>query len=152
MGCQQSLSRSSADVLALVGMEEWGFVEDLDLQGWKGACLCMTCQHFAYGIDQRCRTLVGCNVRQKQLRLVITSPSAARFGLPHGRKSMAGLQRRVDAFTVHGVISIASANSMGQHDEASSEHRLFWWHGCDRVDGFGCVFKHGRGRWMCSKR
>ena len=68
MGCQQSLSRSSADVLALVGMEEWGFVEDLDLQGWKGACLCMTCQHFAYGIDQHCPTLVGCNVRQKQLR------------------------------------------------------------------------------------
>ena len=136
----------------MVGMEEWGFVGDHDLQGWKGACLCVTCQHFAYGIDQHCRTLVGCNVRQNNCVKVITSPSAARFGPPHGRKSMAGPQRRVDAFTVQGVISIASINLMGLHDEASSEHRLFWWHGCDRIDGFGCVFKHGRGWWMRPKR
>ena len=86
MGCQQSRSSSSADVLALDGMEEWGFVRDHDLQGWKGACLCMTCQHFAYGIDQRCRTLVGCNVRQHNTVKVITSPSAARFGHPPWQK------------------------------------------------------------------
>jgi len=28
----------------------------------------MTCQHFAYGVDEHCRTLVGCNLRQKQLK------------------------------------------------------------------------------------
>ena len=30
-------------------MEEWGFVDDRELQGWKGAQICMTCQHFAFG-------------------------------------------------------------------------------------------------------
>jgi hypothetical protein len=28
----------------------------------------MTCQHFAYGVDQHCHTLVGCTLRQKQLQ------------------------------------------------------------------------------------
>ena len=48
-------------------MEEWSFVNDKELQAWKGACLCITCQHVAYGVDQHCRTILGCNVRQKQL-------------------------------------------------------------------------------------
>ena len=49
-------------------MEEWDFVDERDLQGWKGGVVCMTCQHFAYGVDQHCRTVVGCNLRQKQLQ------------------------------------------------------------------------------------
>ncbi len=49
-------------------MEEWAFVDDSELKSWKGACICMTCQHFAYGVDQHCHTLVGCNLRQKQLK------------------------------------------------------------------------------------
>ena len=28
----------------------------------------MTCQHLAYGVDQHCHTVVGCNLRQKQLQ------------------------------------------------------------------------------------
>ncbi|MGC6483777.1 MAG: hypothetical protein ACON4T_09495 [Synechococcus sp.] len=48
-------------------MEDWTFVDEQDLQGWKGAEICMTCQHFAYGVDRSCHTLVGCNLRQKQL-------------------------------------------------------------------------------------
>ena len=28
----------------------------------------MTFQHFAYGVDQHCHTMVGCNLRQKQLQ------------------------------------------------------------------------------------
>ena len=28
----------------------------------------MTCQHFTYGIDQHCHTMVGCSLRQKQLQ------------------------------------------------------------------------------------
>ncbi|AII42598.1 hypothetical protein KR100_04355 [Synechococcus sp. KORDI-100] len=28
---------------------------------------CMTCQHFSYGVDQHCDTLLGCTIRQKQL-------------------------------------------------------------------------------------
>jgi len=28
----------------------------------------MTCQHFCYGVDQHCHTLLGCNARQKQLQ------------------------------------------------------------------------------------
>ncbi|QNI97973.1 hypothetical protein [Synechococcus sp. RS9902] len=49
-------------------MGEWDFVDDRDLQNWKGDVVCMTCQHFVYGVDQHCRTMVGCNLRQKQLQ------------------------------------------------------------------------------------
>ena len=44
-------------------MEEWDFVDDRDLQSWKGGVVCMTCQHFTYGVDQHCHTMVGCNLR-----------------------------------------------------------------------------------------
>ena len=49
-------------------MEEWAFVDERELQGWKGACVCITCQHFTYGVDQHCHTLLGCNLRQQQLQ------------------------------------------------------------------------------------
>ena len=49
-------------------MEEWGFVDQLDLQDWKGGMVCMTCLHFISGDDQHCHTIVGCNLRQKQLK------------------------------------------------------------------------------------
>ena len=51
-------------------MEEWDFVDDRDLQGWKGGVVCMTCQQFTYGVDQHYRKMVGCNLRQKQLQQV----------------------------------------------------------------------------------
>ena len=28
----------------------------------------MTCQHFTYGFDHQCYTMVGCKLRQKQLQ------------------------------------------------------------------------------------
>ena len=49
-------------------MEEWDFIDDRELQGWKGARICMTCQHFAYGVDQHCHTLLGCNLRRGLLQ------------------------------------------------------------------------------------
>ena len=49
-------------------MEEWAYIEDAELQGWKGACICMTCQRFTYWVDQHCHTLLGCTLRQKQLQ------------------------------------------------------------------------------------
>ena len=48
-------------------MEEWDFVDDCELQNWKGGVVCMTCQHFTYGVDKHCCWMVGCNLRQKQL-------------------------------------------------------------------------------------
>ena len=30
--------------------------------------LLKTCQHFTYGVDQHCYTILGCNLRQKQLQ------------------------------------------------------------------------------------
>ena len=30
--------------------------------------LLKTCQHFTYGVDQHCHTMVCCNLRQKQLQ------------------------------------------------------------------------------------
>ena len=49
-------------------MEEWDYVDNRDLQNWKGGVVCMTCQPFAYGVDEHCRTMAGCNLRQKQLQ------------------------------------------------------------------------------------
>ena len=49
-------------------MEEWAFIDDKELQGWKGACVCITCQHFTYGVDQHCHTLLGYNLSQQQLQ------------------------------------------------------------------------------------
>ena len=49
-------------------MEEWSFVDELELEGWKGSRICLTCQHFAYGMDAHCRTLLACNIRPKQLQ------------------------------------------------------------------------------------
>ena len=49
-------------------MEEWDFVDERDLQNWKGDVVCITCQHFTYDIDQHCHTMVGCNLRQKKLQ------------------------------------------------------------------------------------
>ena len=49
-------------------MEEWDYIEERELQGWKGGVVCMTCQHFTYGVDQHCHTMVGCSLRQKQLQ------------------------------------------------------------------------------------
>ena len=49
-------------------MEEWDFVDERELQGWKGGVLCMTCQHFCYGLDRHCHSLLGCNARKKQLQ------------------------------------------------------------------------------------
>ena len=47
-------------------IEEWDFVDERDLQGWKGVVVCMICQHFTYGVDQHCHTMVGCNLKQKR--------------------------------------------------------------------------------------
>ena len=49
-------------------MEEWDFVDERELLGWRGSTACMTCQHFTYGVDQHCHTIVACNLRQKQLQ------------------------------------------------------------------------------------
>ena len=49
-------------------MEEWDFIDERELQGWKGERICMTCQHFTYGVDQHCLTVLGCNLRRGQLQ------------------------------------------------------------------------------------
>ena len=58
---------SGVTSLLLRIIEEWDFVDDRDLQNWKGV-VCMTCQHFTYGIDQHCHAMPACNLRQQQLQ------------------------------------------------------------------------------------
>ena len=65
--CTKPCIEASTCVLAAMAMEEWDFVDDRDLQGWKGGVVCMTCQHFAYGVDRHCHTLLACNLRRRQL-------------------------------------------------------------------------------------
>ena len=49
-------------------MEEWSFVDEQELQGWKGNCVYITCKHFTYGAEQHFHTPLGCNLRQQQLQ------------------------------------------------------------------------------------
>lgn len=49
-------------------MEEWDYVDDRQLQGWKGRQVCITCKHFTYGVDGHCRTFPACNLRRGQLQ------------------------------------------------------------------------------------
>jgi hypothetical protein len=46
-------------------MEEWDFIDERDLQGWKGGAVCMNCQHFTDGVNQHCHTLLGRTLRQR---------------------------------------------------------------------------------------
>ncbi len=54
------------------GEESWGeecdFVDERDLQNWKGGVVSMTCQHFPYGVDQLCQTMMSRKLRQQQLQ------------------------------------------------------------------------------------
>ena len=49
-------------------MEEWDFIDDRQLVRSYSSQVCMTCQHFAYGVDGQCHTLLGCNLRQAQIQ------------------------------------------------------------------------------------
>ena len=49
-------------------MEEWDFVDERDLQNWRGGVVCMTFRHFTYVVDEHCHILLGCNLRQRQLQ------------------------------------------------------------------------------------
>ena len=76
-------------------MEEWAFIDDKELQGWKGTCVCITCQHFTYGVDQHCHTLLGCNLRQQQLQQGEHLKKKCKLWAPTWQKEMGcGLLRR----------------------------------------------------------
>ena len=49
-------------------MDEWEYVDASELQNWKGARICLTCQHFTYGVDASWRTMVARKLRQQQLQ------------------------------------------------------------------------------------
>ena len=48
-------------------MEEWQFIDERELQNWKGGVVCMTCQHFIYGVDQHCHTMVAAGSEKSSL-------------------------------------------------------------------------------------
>ena len=43
-------------------MEDLGFVDGRQLERSYSSKVCMTCQHFSYGVDAHCHTLLGCNL------------------------------------------------------------------------------------------
>ena len=49
-------------------MEEWEYIDDRELQNWKGNRICITCQLFTYGVDPQCRTILGCKLKSQQLQ------------------------------------------------------------------------------------
>ncbi|MDC0269427.1 MAG: hypothetical protein GWP23_01750 [Synechococcales cyanobacterium H12SWP_bin.12] len=49
-------------------MEEWSYVDERELSNCRCSSVCVACQHFRHGVDQHCRTLVACNIRQQLLQ------------------------------------------------------------------------------------
>ena len=44
-------------------VEDWKFVDERELEGWKGGVVGITCHHFTYGADRHCHTFVVRNIR-----------------------------------------------------------------------------------------
>jgi len=44
-------------------MEEWGFVDDRELDSFKGHRRCATCDHFGYVTLGQCQVLGSCHLR-----------------------------------------------------------------------------------------
>ena len=87
--CQGGAVWTSTDVLNKgPAMEDWDYVDDSDLQGWKGGVVCMTCQHFVYGVDRHCRTVLGCNARQRQLQQGDHLKKKCKLWAPTWQKAM----------------------------------------------------------------
>ncbi len=49
-------------------VDDWDYLDDRQLQNWKGEQVCIICQHFTYGVDGQCRTILGCKLRRGQLQ------------------------------------------------------------------------------------
>lgn len=49
-------------------MDDWGVLDDFELQDWKGPCICITCQHVNLGVDRQCRPLAGCTLKKKTFK------------------------------------------------------------------------------------
>ena len=77
-------------------MEEWDFVDERELQNWKGARICLTCQHFTYGVDTSCRTMVACSSDRNSSNRETISPSAAGSGVRPGRTKLDDVPKRAD--------------------------------------------------------
>ena len=45
-------------------MEEWGFIDDRDLESFKGHKSCSTCTHFGYVTLGQCQVLGSCHLRR----------------------------------------------------------------------------------------
>jgi len=69
-------------------MEEWDSIKKRELQNWKGRVVCMTCQHFTYGVERHCRTMEACNLRQKQLQQGQQRRKCCKLWVAIGQKKM----------------------------------------------------------------
>ena len=45
-------------------MEEWGFLDDSDLESFKGHKSCSTCGHFGFAVLGQCQVLGSCHLKQ----------------------------------------------------------------------------------------
>jgi len=48
-------------------MEEWGFVDDQELESFRGHKSCSTCGHFGFAVLGQCQVLGCCHLRQALL-------------------------------------------------------------------------------------
>ena len=49
-------------------MDEWDFVDDRRLTRSFTSLACITCQHFSYGVDAHCQTLLACKLLRGRLQ------------------------------------------------------------------------------------
>ena len=48
-------------------MEEWAFVDDRELESFRGHKSCSTCGHFGFAVLGQCQVLGCCHLRQALL-------------------------------------------------------------------------------------
>ena len=84
-------------------MEECDFVDARDLQGWKGGVVCMTCQHFAYGVDQHCHAVLRLAGLLKLVNRLVNKNPALLTGWMRSDRSISRLEDRVKL--VHSLSS-----------------------------------------------
>ena len=49
-------------------MEEWNYLDERRLERSYDSRVCVSCVHFAHGVDSHCRTLVACQLHRGQLQ------------------------------------------------------------------------------------
>ena len=113
-------------------MDEWDFIDDRELQNWKGGVVWMSCQHFTFGVDQHCPTMVGSTSDRSNCSRGSTCSSGERCGHRPGDAGGLGtrsglkvhLQQRFEPLRVIGSQCNQQLDEQRDGRQRFQRHRL----------------------------